>query len=274
MRTNDYCFIRETVYRHSSINLGPDKKELVASRIKKRLSATSTPDIEAYCNYLRGPTGAAEIQHLIDVISTNHTFFFREQSHFDALGSLIIPDLLARRRQARWPRLRVWSAACSSGEEPYSISISLAEIMNDPSKRWDHEIEATDISHRILERAARGIYPDTTAAKVPAGIRSKYFQVGYGPQAGFQRVKPVIRERIHFRQLNLLEQSPPGSERFHIIFCRNVMIYFDPPTQERLVKRLRDHLVPGGYLIVGHSESLNGINHGLKSVGSAIYQNP
>ncbi len=273
MRANDYRFICETVYRHSSINLGADKGELVAGRVKKRLTAVRVPDIETYCNYLRGPDGSTEIQHLIDVISTNHTFFFRENSHFDALTEVILPELLMRKKQVSWPRLRIWSAACSSGEEPYSIGITLAEFMRDPNRHWDYEIEASDISHRILEKATRGIYPDSTADKVPEEMRRRYFQVGYGPQAGYRRVKPEIRQHVKFHQLNLLEQAPPGSGNFHIIFCRNVMIYFDLPTQERLVQRLRSRLVPGGYLLVGHSESLNGINHQMKPVRPAIYQN-
>lgn len=272
MRNDDYKFICETVYRHSSIDLGADKTELVSARLVKRLRATGLSSISEYCNYLRGPDAAEELKHLIDVISTNHTYFFREQSHFEAMRSIILPDLLSRRKQENWSRLRIWSAACSSGEEPYSIGIDLAEYFSTQSINWDCEIEATDISSRILKRAAAGVYSSEAVSKIPPPLIRRHFQVGYGPQAGFHRVKPAIRRQIKFRRLNLLEQSPPGDERFQVIFCRNVMIYFDRETQARLVRRLRDRLVPGGYLLVGHSESLTGLNHGLKTVRPATYQ--
>jgi chemotaxis protein methyltransferase CheR len=274
MRPNDYQFIRDIVYRHSRINLGPDKQELVAARIGKRLRATGQSTVGDYCELLRSPAGNEELGNLIDVISTNHTYFFREDGHFTALREVILPDLARRREAAGWPTLRVWSAACSSGEEPYSVAIALEEYFNAQGKAWPRRFEATDISTRILARAEAGIYPAETVSRIPPAMVKAYFQTGYAEQAGFYRIKPAIRSQITFRRLNLLEGTPPFTEPFQIIFCRNVMIYFDRPTQEELINRLKARLVPGGYLLVGHSESLTGINHGLKMIRPATYQVP
>lgn len=272
MLTSDYQFICDTVYKHSRINLGPDKTELVSARLGKRLRATGLPTITDYCNFLRSPGAEEEIGHLIDNISTNHTFFFREEAHFKALRDIILPDLLRRRVQQKWPTLRTWSAACSSGEEPYSLAIALEEYLSAKGNPWPWQIEGTDISSRILVKAERAIYPESIISRLPAGLAKKYFQVGFADQAGNYRVKREIRDRVRYQRLNLLEGALPFREPFQIIFCRNVMIYFDRETQTELVNRLKSCLAPGGYLLVGHSESLSGINHGLKLICPATYQ--
>ncbi len=274
MRSTDYQFIRDIVYQHSRINLGPDKQELVSARLGKRLRATGRANVEDYCALLRGPEGEEELGHLIDVISTNHTYFFREEGHFAALRDIILPDLERRRAKERWPTLRVWSAACSSGEEPYSIAMALDEYFGAKPGGWTAQIEATDISSRVLAKAQAGIYPAEVVSRLGPARAKAYFQTGYGPQEGFFRVRAAIRERVRFHRLNLLEGTPPFAEPFQVIFCRNVMIYFDRATQEELVLRLKSRLVPGGYLLVGHSESLTGIPHGLTMVRPATYQAP
>jgi chemotaxis protein methyltransferase CheR len=274
MRPHDYQFIRDIVYRHSRINLGEDKQELVSARLGKRLRATGKASIGEYCDLLRSPSGSDELGNLIDVISTNHTYFFREEGHFAALRDIILPDLVRRRTTESWAALRLWSAACSSGEEPYSVAIALDEYFNAHPPSWPRQIEATDISSRILAKAEAGIYPAETVSRLSAAMSKTYFQTGYGEQTGLFRIKPAIRDIVRFRRLNLLEGQPPFTEPFQIILCRNVMIYFDRPTQEELVNRLKARLVPGGYLLVGHSESLTGINHGLKLIRPATYQKP
>ena len=276
MRPNDYEYIREIVYNHSRINLGPDKQELVSARLGKRLRATGMETISDYCNLLRTAGGDDELGNLIDVISTNHTYFFREEGHFEALRSIILPDLTSRREKdhENWPALRVWSAACSSGEEPYSISIALEEYFSAHPLSWPRQIEATDISSRILAKAEAAIYPSETVSKLSPDIVKKYFQTGYAEQAGLYRVRPAFRSIVRFRRMNLLQGVLPFDQPFQIIFCRNVMIYFDRATQEELINRLKSKLVPGGYLLVGHSESLTGIDHGLKSIRPATYQKP
>lgn len=274
MRQNDYQFIRDIVYQHSRINLGADKHELVSARLGKRLRATGKATISDYCELLRTPAGADELGNLIDVISTNHTYFFREEGHFAALREIILPDLVRRRNAESWSSLRIWSAASSSGEEPYSIAIAVEEYFNAHPPAWPRQIEATDISTRILAKAEAAIYPAETIARIEPALVKAYFQTGYGEQTGYFRLKPLIRQTVKFRRLNLLEGTPPFNEPFQIIFCRNVMIYFDRETQEELVNRLKARLVPGGYLLVGHSESLTGINHGLRLVRPATYQKP
>jgi chemotaxis protein methyltransferase CheR len=273
MRESEFEFIRTLVYEHSRITLGPDKRELVAARLGKRLRATQVPTITAYCQFLKEPAGTAELAHLIDAISTNHTFFFRENSHFDFVRSDLVPEMLARQRTERWPRFLAWSAACSSGEEPYSLAITLDQCLP-ASAGWGWHIECTDISHRILDKARAGIYRGESLTSLPAAQLRNYFQKGIGPQEGNYRIRDPLRTHLTFRQMNLLEGDPPFREPFHVIFCRNVMIYFDRPTQEELVNKLTRRLVPGGYLFVGHSESLTGIRHPLQTVRPAIYRRP
>ncbi len=273
IRREDYEFIRTLVYDFSRINLGPDKQELVAARIGKRLRALNLPNISAYCEMLRRPDGAEELSNLIDVISTNHTFFFREPAHFDYLEKHAIPEFLHEKSPHARSTFRIWSSASSSGEEVYSIAILLSEIgLHRPGWRW--QLEATDISTRILKRAKEAIYPSESVSKVKPELIKKYFQKGLGPQDGNYRVKPDLSNKVTFRHLNLLGPAYPFTDPFHVIFCRNVMIYFDRPTQEELVRRLSERLVPGGYLMVGHSESLTGIHHRLRMIKPAIYQLP
>jgi chemotaxis protein methyltransferase CheR len=273
MRDSDYDFIRELVYSHSRINLGPDKRELVSARLGKRLRATNITSISDYCRFLQQKEGGEELSHLIDAISTNHTYFFREPQHFDFLLKVLLPEMEARRRAENWRSFNVWSAASSSGEEPYSIAIALLDHFGQRSA-WPWRIEATDISHKILQRARVGVYREDAVAKVPAPQLKSHFQKGFGPQEGNYRVKPHVQECVTFRQLNLLEGALPFNEPFQLIFCRNVMIYFDRPTQEELVAKLTRQLVPGGYLFVGHSESLSGVKHPLETIKPAIYRRP
>ncbi|MEO7598441.1 MAG: protein-glutamate O-methyltransferase [Opitutus sp.] len=268
MRESEFDFIRSLVYERSRISLSADKRELVSARLGKRLRATQLPSIGDYCQLLKTPGQEAELANLIDAISTNHTFFFRENAHFDFLRKTIVPEMQTRCRQERWPQFRIWSAACSSGEEPYSIAITLAEAL----QNWAWHINATDISHRVLETGNMGIYRSEAVDRLPKNVVQTHFQRGFGPHDGNFRAKPELRERITFQQLNLLQGEPPFSTPFHVIFCRNVMIYFDRPTQEELIAKLTRHLVPGGYLFVGHAESLTGLKHSLKSIRPAVYQ--
>lgn len=271
MRDSEFDFIRSLVYEHSRISLGTDKRQLVSARLGKRLRATNLPSLADYCRLLKAPGAEQELTHLIDAISTNHTFFFRETAHFDFLRDKVVPEMTQRARTERWPKFRTWSAACSSGEEPYSIAITLANCM---TATWQWHIDATDISRRILARAAAAIYDRETVSRLPSSTVRAHFQRGVGAQDGNYRVKSTLRERVAFHHLNLLEGQPTFTEPFHVIFCRNVMIYFDRATQEELVDRLARRLVPGGYLFVGHSESLTHLRHSLEVVRPAVYRKP
>jgi chemotaxis protein methyltransferase CheR len=271
MRENEFEFIRGLVYEHSRINLSPDKRELVSARLSKRLRATKLPTIGAYCELIRSEPDGDELAHLIDEISTNHTFFFRENAHFTFLQHTILPEMQARASQENWPRLNLWSAACSSGEEPFSMAMILADSL---ATSWPWRIECTDISNRILARARAGVFRRESVEKIPPDLVRRHFQRGHGPQEGNYRIKPSLLAGLGFQQLNLLEGDAPFADPFQVIFCRNVMIYFDRPTQEELVQKLTRHLVPGGYLFVGHSESLTGIRHALQPVQPAVYRRP
>lgn len=270
MRDSEFDFIRNLVYERSRINLSPDKRQLVSARLGKRLRATKMPTIGEYCRLLQAPGADEELANLIDAISTNHTFFFRESTHFDYLRETVVPEMLTRARNQHGTTFRVWSAACSSGEEPFSIAMTLAECM--PNFPW--RIEASDISRRILAKAADAIYTGETVARLPRDILRAHFQRGFGPQEGNYRIKRALRDRVTFHHLNLLEGELPFREPFHVIFCRNVMIYFDRPTQDELVARLAARLIPGGYLFVGHSESLTQTRHSLQAIQPAVYRKP
>lgn len=270
MRDSEYEFIRTLVYENSRISLGPDKRELVSARLGKRLRATNAGSIAEYCELLQSADADSELGHLIDAISTNHTFFFRENAHFEFLRKVIIPEMSARARSEHWSRFYVWSAASSSGEEAYSIAMTLADAL----PQWPWHIEATDISRRILARAEAAIYSAEAVERLPADVIRASFQKGFGPQEGLYRIRSTLRDRVSFHHLNLLEGEPPFHDLFQVIFCRNVMIYFDRPTQEELVRRLTSRLVPGGFLLVGHSESLSHIRHGLRLLRPATYQKP
>ena len=272
MRDNEFEFIRTLVYERTRIHLGSDKRELVAARLGKRLRATNSGDFGEYCRVLRAPGSEEELARLIDVISTHHTFFFREKEHFEFVRSDVVPEMLARNATEHRPAFRAWSAACSSGEECYSLAITLFESLH--GSGWPWHIEATDVSEAVLEQARAGIYDKESVGRVPGVLCRTHFQRGIGRQAGNYRVKQALRAGVSFHQHNLLGGEPPFAEPFHLILCRNVMIYFDKPTQEELVKRLCRQLVPGGYLLVGHSESLTAIKHTLTPVKPAVYRRP
>jgi chemotaxis protein methyltransferase CheR len=202
---------------------------------------------------------------LLDAISTNHTSFFREAQHFDFLEQRVLPELLAQHRAGP---LEVWSAACSSGEEPYTLAVVLREHLPAAAAV---RILASDISTKVLDMARAGVYKLERVKDIPAPLLRKYFERGLGNQEGLARVKAELRRQVRFQQINLLEIGDLGT-RFSILFCRNVMIYFDRAVQQRVVGMLERHLRPGGYLFISHSESLNGITHGLKWVAPAVYR--
>jgi chemotaxis protein methyltransferase CheR len=264
-----YEFLRGIVYEHSRIQLGPDKQTLVSGRLNKRLRELGLSSYEEYCKLLRSPVGEAELSPLIDLISTNHTHFFRENQHLDFLRDQILPEL-TKKLPPQEP-IRIWSAASSSGEEPYTIAIVLSEYFRKhPMRPW--MLEGSDISTRILQHARNGIYSKDRVKLPDPQMLERYFQNGIGDFSGYYRVKEVLRKAVKFHHLNLLDPSYPVSPNQHVIFCRNVMIYFDQTTQQELVGKLSKQLAPGGYLIVGHSESLLAVKHDLKTVKPTIYR--
>jgi chemotaxis protein methyltransferase CheR len=264
----DFEKIRLLIYEKCGINLHEGKKELVSARLGKRLREKNFRSFAQYYDYVVTEEGADELVRMIDSISTNLTYFFREDSHFKKLAA-ILPNLLAASGKRSSPRLRIWSAACSTGEEPYSTAITVLETMN--GLPVDVKILATDISTSVLKAAASGIYNAEKIKNVPPGLARKYFQGGAGKWEGYYRVKNEIRELVQFKRFNLME-PPPRGIYFDIIFCRNVMIYFDKQTQSVLVNHLYDSLAAGGHLFIGHSESLTGLNHRLKYIEPSVYR--
>jgi chemotaxis protein methyltransferase CheR len=265
-----YRTLAALVYQHSRIKLGPDKQPMLANRLRKRLRALGLGSYDDYCAVLRSQRGPDEIEHLVDLISTNHTGFFREPEHFRFLAGRILPDLVPP-LAAEGSSLRVWSAAASSGEEPYTIAIVLAEYFREHAS-VDWQVEASDISHRMRDEAERGIYPLDTRHALPPELLRRYFQRGVGAHAGSCRMKAELRERVRFQRINLFQAEYPVPRGQHVIFCRNVMIYFDPPSRAILVQKLARQLAPGGYLVIGHSESLLGIRHDLESIRQSIFR--
>ena len=267
-----YRILVDLIYEHSRIRLGADKQTLLSNRLQKRLRVLGLKSYDDYCAVLQSPEGLDEIEELVDLISTNHTKFFREPDHFSFLVNRALPALIPRLVSLRSP-LRLWSAAASSGEEPYTMAIVVAEHLRAyHSLEW--QVTASDISRRMLAHAQQGIYQMDAVQTVPPELLKRYFQKGVGIRAGTCRIKPELKERLRFERINLFQATYPVARKQHVIFCRNVMIYFDPPSRAIAVQRLTQHLSPGGFLIVGHSESLLGTRHGLQPIQQGIYQRP
>jgi chemotaxis protein methyltransferase CheR len=262
LKDSDFDRISKLVYEQCGINLHEGKKELVKARLGKRLREGNFRSFADYYGYVTTREGQEELITMIDSISTNLTYFFREESHFRKLEK-IIPKLSENKK------LNLWCAGCSTGEEPYSIAMTVREHVN--SSAVDVKILATDISTKVLKTAQAAVYPTERTDKIPQPLLRKYFQYGTGPSSGFYRVKKELRDLIEFRRLNLIEPFPQQF-RFDVIFCRNVMIYFDKVTQSVLVNKYYEHLEKGGYLFVGHSESLTGLSHPFKYSEPSIYK--
>ncbi len=255
--------LRDLLHEHSGIALSPHKITMVQSRLAKRLRVLRLPSYEAYLALLRDP-GSPEWVDFINALTTNLTSFFREPHHFPKLV-----ELLSEAGPAPRP-IRIWSAGCSTGEEPYTLAMTLVRAFGPAHPT---EILATDLDTAVLETAARGVYPYARVETLDPEWRRLAFLRGTGEHEGQVRIRPEIRRAVQFSQLNLLESrwSLPGAP-FHAIFCRNVMIYFDKPTQRSLVQRFRDLLAPRGLLFVGHSESLLDASSGLEPLGHTIYR--
>lgn len=262
----DFQELCAIVHGASGIMIDENKRQLVKARLRQRLQETGAGNLSGYLEMLRADPTGVETSILLDLISTNVTSFFREQHHFEHLVDVALPESSAI--DQREP-MRIWSAACSSGEEPYSIAMSLANKLGvDRARRF--LILATDISTRMVARAREGRYPSASLDSVPQAIRERCFE-----SCGVEehRVAKALRDRVRVNHLNLLE-SWPMKKQFSAIFCRNVLIYFDRATCQKLINRFWDQLYPGGYLYIGHSESLSQLNHAFEYAGPTIYRRP
>ncbi|MDR7505834.1 MAG: protein-glutamate O-methyltransferase [Armatimonadota bacterium] len=263
----DFERLRRLALELTGIALGPGKRTMLEARLSRRLRALGLRSFGEYYRLLerQGPADEERVR-FVNALTTNKTEFFREAHHFAFLREQWAP---ARRRQAAGlgSRVRLWSAGCSSGEEPYSIAMTLLEALG---PAWDFRILASDIDTEVLARAQAGIYTREELARVPVALRRRYFVPTAGPER--MRIRPEVQARVVFRQINLLAEPWPIRTRFEIIFCRNVLIYFDRATQRRVVERFARVLAPSGLLVLGHSESLLGLATGFTHLGGTIYR--
>ncbi len=268
--TRDFGRLRSLIYAQSGISLNAEKKTMLEPRIKRRLRNLNLNSFGDYCDYLFGPHGEKEeLVHLLDVVSTNKTDFFREPEHFEFLVEKAIPDLVARNESGR--PLLIWSAGCSTGEEPYTLAMVLMECgQRHPGFRF--RILASDISTTVVAKAERGVFRSEVAGPVPSDLRRKYFMRSRDRNSNVLRVVPELRQLVEFRRLNFMDADFGLSQKADVIFCRNVIIYFDRPTQERIVQKLAAQLLPGGYAFVGHSETLHDMDVPLAPVAPALYR--
>ena len=250
--------LRSLIYQRFGINLTDQKRSLLVGRLQKLLRTNGFSTFEEYYAFLQRDGSGQALSELINLISTNYTYFNREKDHFDFFYQTALPTVVKRLRQQNRKDLRIWCAGCSTGEEPYTLLMLMAEFLGQDYRNWDAGILATDISERVLSVARSGIYPEDRVRQVPEQLR-KYF---VKRQDGQSAIRDDLRREATFRRFNLMNNQFPFKKPFQIIFCRNVMIYFDQPTRDALVRRFYQATEPGGYLFIGHSETL-GRNHDL-----------
>ncbi|ERP32157.1 CheR family methyltransferase [Chitinivibrio alkaliphilus] len=263
--------ISRIVYDKFGIHLTDKKRTLVNSRLQSILRKYGFTSFSQYISYIQKGEHKDALVELINRISTNHTFFFREIQHFTFLKNYVLPDIEDRNKDAHRKKFKIWCAAASSGEEPYSLMIEILDYFGHKYSQWDGGLLATDISRDALDKAHRAIYAADRMKNISPARIQKYFKKR---SDGTYEVKEQAKKEVLFKILNLVTPPYPLKGDFDLISCRNVMIYFDNPTKEALVQRLYDQLRPGGFLFTGHSESLNSLSHNFRLVQSAIYQKP
>jgi len=266
----DFRFLARHVQDLTGIVIHERKREMLYARLSSRLRSLNLTTFRDYCSYISGPRGGAEIGAMINAITTNLTHFFRESHHFEHLRDVVFSTHAAKPRPSGKQPLRVWSAGCSSGEEPYSIAMTARSMPSDFS-RWDLRILATDLDTNMVEKAEAGRYRVADAEGIPPRLAAKFTEQVSTPAGLEVCMRDDLKQLIAFRQLNLLDDWPMRGQ-FDAIFCRNVMIYFDQPTKTRLVDRYADFLHLGGWLYIGHSESLSRISDRFQAAGRTIYR--
>ena len=273
MNQKDFSRLSRFIHAEYGIMIPPVKKILLESRLQKRLRELKIKTFKDYCDYLFSPNGkSSELTHFINQITTNKTDFFREPNHFDFLTQEVLPYLLKNDKNAH-NDLTVWSAGCSSGEEPYTLAIVLSEYKSkNQNLNFNFSILATDISHEVLLKAKQAVYKQSTVEPIPLMLKKKYLLKSKDKNNGVVKIIPELRQKVQLGKLNFMDKDYGIKKPVNVIFCRNVLIYFDRPTQETILTRLCRCLKKGGYFFQGHSESINGMDLPLKSVSPTVYQ--
>ena len=265
----EFQLIRELIYEKFGINLSDHKKPLLLNRLQWVLKKNDINTFTEYYRYILNDKSEDRFNELIDAVSTNHTFFFRVKNHFDFLIHNVLPDLTTKLAQSQDPYIRIWSAASSTGEEPYGLTMVLKDYFGDNYSSWIEDILATDISNQVLSDAIHGKYTEGKMQQVPEIYKTHYFNKIDDEK---YQLSNLIKKEVTFRRFNLMSSTFPFNKPFHIIFCCNVMIYFDQETRENLIHQLAEVLVSGGYLFLGNAESLGRISPSFEYIAPSIYQ--
>ncbi|MEM8567621.1 MAG: protein-glutamate O-methyltransferase [Bacteroidota bacterium] len=265
---DDFGRFSAYVYQQCGINLTAPKRILLEGRLQKRLAFLNMRSFKEYYKHVTSPAGKDELVHMLDSVSTNKTDFFREPGHFDFIRNVILPEF--RSTKSNKP-LRVWSSACSSGEEPYTTAMVLQDQI-EKGGLFGYEILATDISTKVLKQAINAVYLENRIVDVPQHFRKKYLLKSKDPGKTLVRIVPELRKKITYKRMNLMDADYKLDTMQDIIFCRNVLIYFDKETQKNVARKLIQYLRPGGYLLIGHSESLFEMDLPLKQIMPATFQ--
>ncbi|MFW5730760.1 MAG: CheR family methyltransferase [Desulfonatronovibrionaceae bacterium] len=265
----DFKKLSQFISSELGIKVPPSKKTMLESRLQRRLRSLGMSDYKDYCEYLFSLKGMEiEMPHLMDAVTTNTTHFFREPKHFEFLFDKVLPEWLEK--HGTYKEFVVWSAGCSTGEEPYTLAMVLSEFAEQHSG-FSFVVVATDINNEVLEKANLAIYPLEKADSIPPNLRRKYLLRSKDRKKSLMRIVPALRNRVRFRRLNFMGEFG-FREPLDVIFCRNVMIYFDRVVQEKLLQKFVAHLAPGGYLFIGHSESLAGMDLNLVQAAPTVYK--
>lgn len=264
----DFRRLSDFIYTNYGIKMPPEKRTMLEGRLAKRLRANQMSTYNEYCDFVFSEGGEQEIIHMINVVSTNKTDFFREPAHFEFLLDTVLPEHAA---EETGRPIKFWSSASSSGEEAYTIAMVMSEF-NSMNQPISYEVFGTDISSDILQKALLGVYSEERIANIPLSYKKKYFLRNKDAEKKLVRIVPELRSVCSFKRLNLMDENYSVNEEFDVIFCRNVLIYFDRPTQEAVINKLCRHLRPGGYFFLGHSESAMGMNVPLTSIKPTVFK--
>jgi len=268
----EFSLFQKLIYGEAGIHLAPHKKALLEARLSKHIRELGLDSFGAYYKRVAEERDGEELVHMLDRVSTNETHFFREPRQFEFLEGGVFPEWHAQANAGAKPkRIRLWSAGCSTGEEPYSIAMLLFEHFP-PANGWELEILATDLSTRVLDRARKAVWPIDKSREIPEQLLKRYMLRGTGSQHGNMKAGPQILSLIRFERVNLNDETYSITGKFDAIFCRNVLIYFDTQSRARVIDRLLDYLDPSGYLFVGHAESLTGVTERARHVLPTIYR--